>query len=129
MLQNRKPDTNTSAPLSFLPCERLDVYRAAIEFRRSLGVLDSTRNISSLRDQVCRAADSVALNIAEGAGRVVKADKRRHYRYALGSAMECGAALSLLHVCGALREIAFQERRELVIRIVRMLSRLSSSPR
>ena len=91
----------------YLQCERLDVYRVALDFRQSLGILESVRNISALRDQLYRAADSVVLNIAEGAGRSAQADKRRHYSYAKGCAMECGAALSLLHACGALREVAY----------------------
>src|SRR6267143_4948345 len=62
----------------FLPCERLDVYRVALEFRQSLGILDTVRNISALRDQIFRASDSIVLNIAEGAGRIARADKRRH---------------------------------------------------
>jgi four helix bundle protein len=121
------PETSTHEP--FLPCERLDVYRVALEFRQSLGILDSVRNISALRDQNYRASDSVVLNIAEGAGRHARADKRRHYSYALGSAMECGAALALLHTRGALREVAYQERRMMIIRIVQMLSRLCGPPR
>ena len=84
---------------------------------------------SALRDQIFRAADSVVLNIAEGAGRHTRADKRRHYSYALGSAMECGAALALLHARGALREIAYQERRMMIIRVIQMLYRLAGPPR
>ena len=43
--------------------------------------------------------------------------------------MECGAALALLHARGALREIAYLERRMMIIRIVQMLSRLCGPPR
>ena len=113
----------------FLPCERLDVYRAALAFRHSLRILETVRNISAQRDQLFRAADSVILNIAEGAGRSTPADKRRHYSYAKGSAMECGAALTLLHACGALREVAYLERRKMIIRVIQMLSRLCGPPR
>jgi four helix bundle protein len=129
MSQTRKQITETSNPEPFLPCERLDVYRVALEFRQSLGILDTVRNISALRDQIFRAADSVVLNIAEGAGRHARADKRRHYSYALGSASECGAALALLHACSALREIAYLERRMMIIRVIQMLYRLDGPPR
>ena len=129
MSQNHQPNPGTAYPEPFLPCERLDVYRVALEFRQALGILDTIRNISALRDQIYRASDSVVLNIAEGAGRNAQADKRRHYSYALGSAMECGAALALLLARGALREVAYQERRALIIRIVQMLSRLCGPPR
>ena len=88
----------------------------------------TVRNISSQRNQLFRASDSIVLNIAEGAGRLARPDKRRHYSYALGSAMECGAALALLHARGALRDIAYLERRMMIIRIVQMLSRLCGPP-
>ena len=149
MSQTRSNNPETSNPEPFLPCERLDVYRVALEsrypegrlrrihklkkimsqFRHSLGILDAVRNISAMRDQIFRASDSIVLNIAEGAGRYARADKRRHYNYALGSAMECGAALTLLFARGAIREVAYQERRMMIIRIVQMLSRLCGPPR
>ena len=129
MSQTRQTNTETQNPEPFLPCERLDVYRVALEFRQSLGILDSVRNISALRDQIFRAADSVVLNIAEGAGRHAHADKRRHYSYALGSASECGAALALLHACGAMRDVAYLERRMMIIRVIQMLYRLAGPPR
>ncbi len=129
MSQARQTNTATSNPEPFLPCERLDVYRVALEFRQSLGILDSVRNISALRDQIFRASDSIVLNIAEGAGRIARADKRRHYSYALGSAMECGAALALLHARGALRVEAYEIRRMMIIRVIQMLYRLAGPPR
>jgi len=129
MSHTRQTNTENSNTEPFLPCERLDVYRVALEFRQSLGILDAVRNISALRDQIYRASDSIVLNIAEGAGRIARADKRRHYSYALGSAMECGAALALLHAHGALREIAYLERRMMIIRVIQMLSRLCGPPR
>jgi four helix bundle protein len=129
MSQTRSTNAETSNPEPFLPCERLDVYRVALEFRQSLGILNTVRNISALRDQIFRAADSVVLNIAEGAGRSARADKRRHYSYALGSAMECGAALALLHARGALRAETYEIRRMMIIRVIQMLYRLVGPPR
>ncbi len=129
MSQTRSTNPETSNPEPFLPCERLDVYRLSLEFRQSLGILDTVRNIASQRDQLFRASDSIVLNIAEGAGRLARADKRRHYGYALGSAMECGAALALLHARGALRVEAYEIRRAMIIRVIQMLSRLCGPPR
>ena len=129
MSQPNQTNPGNTHPEPFLPCERLDVYRLALQFRQSLGILDTVRNISALRDQIFRASDSIVLNIAEGAGRHARADKRRHYSYALGSASECGAALALLYARGALREVAYLERRMMIIRIVQMLSRLCGPPR
>lgn len=71
----------------------------------------------------------MVLNIAEGAGRLARADKRRHYGYALGSAMECGAALALLHARGVLGVVAYEIRRAMIIRVIQMLSRLCGPPR
>ena len=121
---NNQPQTQ-----AYLPHERLDVYCVALEFRRSLAPLAKVRGIAPLRDQLFRAADSVVLNIAEGAGRNSRADKQRHYEIAKGSATESAAALELLHHSGVLSETAYQERRELAIRIVQMLSRLCGPPR
>ena len=129
MSHTRQTNPANSNPEPFLPCERLDVYRVALEFRQSLGILDTVRNISALRDQIFRASDSIVLNIAEGAGRIARADKRRHYSYALGSAMECGAALALLHARGALRAEAYEIRRMMIIRVIQMLYRLAGPPR
>ena len=129
MSHTRQTNPETSNPEPFLPCERLDVYRVALEFRQSLGILDTVRNISALRDQIFRASDSIVLNIAEGAGRIARADKRRHYSYALGRAMECGAALALLHARGALRVEAYEIRRMTIIRVIQMLYRLAGPPR
>src|SRR5512141_1744203 len=110
---NDQPSTQ-----AYLPHERLDVYRLALEYRRSLAPFAKVRGIAALRDQLFRAADSVVLNIAEGAGRNSRPDKQRHYEIAKGSATESAAALELLHCSGVLNEIVFFERRELAIRIV-----------
>ncbi len=114
---------------AYLPHERLGVYRLALEFRKSLAPFAKVRGIAPLRDQLFRAADSVVLNIAEGAGRNSRADKLRFYEIAKGSATESAAALELLHNGGYLNSTAFQERRELGVRIVQMLSRLCGPPR
>jgi four helix bundle protein len=60
----------------------------------------------------------VLTNIAEGAGRVAKADKRRCYAIARGEAFECAALSDLID--GAPREIA-----ELLSRVIAMLPALT----
>ena len=116
---------NTTIPQPYFQCERLDVYRLAVKFHRSLIPLRQVRGAADLRDQTLRASESIVLNIAEGAGRFGPDDKRRFYRIASGSAMECAGALVLLHSRNILSDKGYLIRRELLIRIVQMLSRLA----
>jgi len=78
--------------------ERLDVYRVALDL---LVLADDTvehlpRGRSHLADQLSRAATSIVLNIAEGAGKFSKPDKRRYYLTAIGSATESAAIFDVL---------------------------------
>ena len=120
---------NTTITQPYFKCERLDVYRIAVKFHRSLVPLRQVRGAADLRDQILRASESIVLNIAEGAGRFGADDKRRFYRIANGSAMECAGALELLHSRNILSDAGYQARRDLLIRIVQMLARLAGPPR
>ena len=53
---------------------------------------------SPLKDQLKRASLSVPLNLAEGYGRISKADQKRFFKIALGSARECQALLQLANL-------------------------------
>ena len=61
--------------------ERLDVYHLALEFLVfANGVIEGLpRGRSHLADQFTRASLSIVLNVAEGAGKHSKPDKRRYY--------------------------------------------------
>ena len=48
-----------------------------------------------LKDQLLRAASSVALNLSEGTGKLSKKDRCRFFQIALGSVRECQAIQSL----------------------------------
>src|SRR5690349_23877796 len=78
--------------------ERLDVYDLALEFLvLANGIIEGLpRGRSHLSDQFTRASLSIVLNLAEGAGKHSKLDKRRYYVTARGSATESAA---LLDVC------------------------------
>ena len=49
----------------------------------------------NIKDQLSRASLSIALNLAEGAGRFTKNEKRRFYRIAYGSLKECQTILQV----------------------------------
>ena len=111
--------------------ERLDVYQAAIDFVVLANdvVEHLPRGRGYLADQLQRAATSIPLNVAEGAGEFSPAEKVRFYRIARRSATECAA---ILDVCRKL-ELVCEERycvgRELLVRVVSMLVRMSRSRR
>lgn len=106
-----------------LDAERLDVFRVAVDFQGiAAGFAQACDAV--LRDQLLRASVSICLNLAEGAGRRSRREKRRFYSIARGSAMECGAILHLLKA--KVDAEAWAEARGLVIRIVQMLSRLEA---
>ena len=48
-----------------------------------------------LKEQLSRAAASIALNLAEGRGRATLADQKRFFHIAMGSVRECQAILTL----------------------------------
>jgi four helix bundle protein len=108
--------------------ERLDVYQIALDFLvLAEGIVEKLpRGRTHLRDQLSRASLSIVLNIAEGAGKFSKPDKRRYYLSAAGSATECAA---ILDVCDRLRltDAATRDRgKELLDRDVAMLVRLAN---
>jgi four helix bundle protein len=113
---------STTAP--FLDCERLDCFRVAVEFQALAAELGSARRLGALRDQFDRASVSIVLNIAEGAGRRTPADKSHFFAIARGSATECAAVLELLAARRLMRPEAHRHGRGLLIRIVKMLTRL-----
>jgi four helix bundle protein len=77
--------------------ERLDCYKLAVEVARWFERSRFARGRAELRKQGQDAADSVVLNIAEGAGRRnAEAAGKNHHQIALGSASEACAVLDLV---------------------------------
>ena len=103
--------------------EKLDVYVASVEF---VALADDIvehlpRGRGHLADQLHRAATSIPLNIAEGAGEFSASEKARFYRMARRSATECAAILHVLQRLVLVDEPRYNSGRELLLRIVAML--------
>ena len=106
--------------------EKLDVYKAAIDYtRRAFSISKKASGIHRhARDQLLRASQSIPLNIAEGNGRVTEKDRRHFFEVARGSALEYAAIQDVLEVCGAIAHSENHRGKDLLDRIVAMLTRL-----
>ncbi len=105
--------------------EKLDVYRAAIEYVGwAYRFCESLKGHRNAKDQLLRASQAIPINIAEGNGKATDGDRRRYFEIARGSALECGAAQDVLHVCGALSAEENANHKVLLYRIVAMLTKL-----
>ena len=104
--------------------ENLDVYRAAIEFLVLTDPIASAlpRGRAYLADQLRRAALSIPLNVAEGAGEFAPADKARFYRMARRSGTECAAILHACRVLGLTTDEVEEGARQVLDRVVAMLT-------
>jgi len=108
--------------------ERLDVYRLALDFLVFANkVLERLpRGRAHLCDQLTRASTSIVLNLAEWAGKHSKADKRRYYLSARGSATESAALLDVLLRLG-LVDAGHRTGKETLVRVVSMLIKLAQA--
>ncbi|HMP77162.1 MAG TPA: four helix bundle protein [Kiritimatiellia bacterium] len=105
--------------------EKLDVYRAAIEYVGwAYRFCEGLTGHKNARDQLIRASQSIPLNIAEGNGKATDGDRRRYFEIARGSALECGAIQDVLVECGAFDRASSEEQKLVLDRIVAMLTRL-----
>jgi four helix bundle protein len=89
-----------------------------------VAVRDAGIRDAKLRDEALRAAKGTCLNIAEGAGRVTRADKARAYTVARGEAVECAAALEIAALLGEVPSAAAERVAALASEVVAMLTRL-----
>jgi four helix bundle protein len=67
------------------------------------------------------------LNLAEGAGKHSKPDKRRYYLCARGSATESAALLDVLSRLKLLDDTGHKIGKEMLVRVVSMLIKLAQS--
>ena len=105
--------------------EKLDVYRAAIEYVGwAYRLCEDLKGHRNAKDQLLRASQAIPLNIAEGNGKGTGGDRRRYFEIARGSALECGAVQDVLQVCGAVSAEENEKAKALLVRIVAMLTKL-----
>jgi four helix bundle protein len=107
--------------------ERLDVYQAAIALVVLIdkAVDNLPKGRAYLVDQLLRAGTSVPLNIAEGAGEYSANEKIRFYRMARRSATECASIFDVCKQLHLIDEDQYIKGRELLIRIVAMLTKMA----
>ena len=120
-------ESKTTEKRIIMDHEKLDVYQIAIEF---VVLADEViehlpRGKAYLSDQLQRAASSISLNIAEGAGEYAVDEKVRFYRMAKRSATECAGILDVCQRLRLVEEKRYIMGRELLIRIVSMLVRMA----
>src|SRR5438094_8456186 len=105
--------------------EKLTVYQRALEFATwSQDLIESATKKTSTRDHLERSGDSVALNIAEGNGKVSQKDRARFFQIAHGSALEAAACLDLLVARGRCAGGAVAKGKATLEEIVQMLFKL-----
>ena len=97
----------------------LELLRLLVPVMARLGAVDA-----GLTDQLRRAAQSTALNIAEGNRRTLR-DRRNRFRIALGSAAEVASCLEVACALGYLEAAQVAEPLALVDRVRAMTYKLS----
>jgi four helix bundle protein len=102
--------------------EKLEVYSKAKQFNREISLFLEQADISkNKKDQLERAAFSIMLNIAEGAGRFTKPDKKNFYIIARGSTFECVTIFDYLFDQKVIDKEIFKKFYEMLEGISKML--------
>src|SRR5438445_418713 len=102
--------------------EKLKVYQRALEFAGwSQVLIDAMTKKTSTRDQLERAGDSIALNIAEGNGKFSTKVRARFFQIAHGSALESAACLDLFVARKCCDATAIVNGKSMLEEIVKML--------
>lgn len=66
----------------------------AVEFYK---LTDELNIVGHMRDQLSRAASSIALNLSEGNAKFSVKEKKRYYKMAYGSVKECKTIFKLIN--------------------------------
>jgi four helix bundle protein len=91
-LFREKPKKIQRKDLPMKPAKTFTTLELAIEF---YGMVRPLKLPAHHRDQLLRAASSIALNLSEGNAKLSVKDKKRFYQISLGSLRECQTILRL----------------------------------
>ena len=105
-----------------LPHHKLHAFGVAKELL--FAIREARIRDAKLRDEAIRSAKSACLNCAEGAGRVMRADKARAFAIAGAEAVEAAAALEIAVACGDATAEAYAKAAWITHRLVGMLTAL-----
>ena len=104
------------------PHEKLQVYSRALDFTAQVAMLSSSWDTKhAVVDHFSRAAESIVLNLAEGARLSFGPMKLTSLDYALGSSLECAACLDIAHIKSLLAGPQFEHEKRRVCEITKML--------
>ncbi|HUT22403.1 MAG TPA: four helix bundle protein [Candidatus Bipolaricaulota bacterium] len=105
--------------------EQFPVYqKAEFYYVKVLKILSDPKIDKNLKDQLKRASISIVLNIAEGAGKYSKNDKKNFYVVAKGSVNECVAIMRIMKIERLLDDDMFGKAYDDLEGIAKMLSGL-----
>ena len=105
--------------------EDFPVYKDAEFFYLEITNLFKTKTIPrDIKDQLRRAAMSIILNIAEGAGKYSSKDKKNFYIISRGSVNECVALLRILRLEKTIDDNEYSKLYNRLLSMGKMLSGL-----
>jgi four helix bundle protein len=109
---------------------KLDVYKRALLFTKRVRKVTAKfphEETFRLTSQFCRAADSIVLNIAEGAGRTSKKEFVKFIGYSARSGYECGGCSDISIALEYISKNEYEEMVGEINQIVAMLIGLQRS--
>lgn len=110
--------------------EDLNVYQKALAYTNTVRIATKSfpkDELYSLTSQFRRAADSIALNITEGAGNYSNKEFARFLTYSIRSGFECKGCVDIALINGYIDEISKQVLKNDANEIIAMLDGLYKS--
>jgi len=106
----------------YFPHEKLQVYAKAVDFAtRSAALSSNWDKKHSVVDHLCRAAESLLLNLAEAARRQSAPGRLNLVDYAIGSSLECAACLDIAYIKRLLTEWQCDQAKHQLCEVTKML--------